>query len=443
MIKEKSNPQDLWNQTRDILEKTISPLSFEETFGNVKKVGREENGVIYVIVPSQYLKRKINNTYYKNISEILKDITNENFKFKFVCEEEIKEPTKVVSQVYTINKIDLNQNYTFESYVVVESNRMAYLTALKVAESDTLIFNPLYIFGDVGLGKTHLMQAIGNYISEGDLEKKILYVQANDFLSDYIKATRDKNMEPFEEKYENIDVLLVDDIQMLTGKESTQQQFFKIFDSMDNNRKQIIITSDRPANKLNGFMDRLKSRFQKGVSVNINQPNLNQRVSILERKAAEMTEVKFDKDILVFIAENFTNNIRELEGALNRVILYLELYNETPSLKIAKEALADLIESKANSGENFENALSVISDFYKISLSDLLGQSRNSKYVLPRHIAMYILKEKYKLTFTKIGRILNGRDHSTILSGYNRIVDEKKTNKELSEVIDNILQKLG
>ncbi len=437
------NSQDLWNQTRDKLAEDIAPSSFDATFENVTRVAKDDNGVIYVITPSPYIKRKINNTYYSIISKILSSLTKENVKFKFVCEEELKETTKVIDNTYKLNSIDLNQNYTFESYVVVESNRMAYLTSLKVAESDNLIFNPLYIFGDVGLGKTHLMQAIGNYIADGDLNKKILYVQANDFLSDYSKATRDKNMKPFEDKYENIDVLLVDDIQMLAKKDSTQQQFFKIFDSMDNNRKQIVITSDRPASKLNDFMDRLKSRFQKGVSVNINQPNLNQRVSILERKVAEMTELKFDKDILVFIAENFTNNIRELEGALNRVILYLELNNETPSLKIAEEALADLIESKSHSGENYENALSVIADFYKISIADLLGNSRLAKYVLPRHISIYILKEKYKLTFSKIGRILNGRDHSTILNGYNRICEEKKTNKELSTVIDNILTKIG
>lgn len=435
--------QNLWNDVRDILEKRLSPLTFENTFGEVKKVIKFENGIIYVLAPSTFIKHTINNAHYNNISEILKSLTTKQLKFKFICENEIK----YIKQPETFKKLstnNLNLNYNFESFVVGEFNRVSYLTALKVAENPGIMFNPLYIFGGVGLGKTHLMQAIGNYISEKNNNFKIVYVQANDYLIDYTKATRDNNMKAFEEKYEDIDLLLIDDIQMLTDKNGTQQQFFKLFNDMTNNKKQIIITSDRPAAKLNGFMDRLTSRFQMGVTVNINQPDLPQRFTILTRKMQDVTEKKLDDDVLYYIAENFTSNVRELEGALNRVLLYADLYNTTPNLALAKDALDVLVKNKKpeDNKPNYEDVLSVISNMYNISIADILGTSRNSQYVLPRHIAMYILKEKYNLSYSKIGNILNGMNHTSVMSGYNKIASELETNKELKMAVEAILKKV-
>ena len=231
---------------------------------------------------------------------------------------------------------------------------------------------------------------------------------------------------------------------MLTEKNGTQQQFFKLFNDMSNNDKQIIITSDRPAAKLNGFMDRLTSRFQMGLTVNINQPDLQQRVSILKRKLKEVSNKIIDDDILQYIAENFTDNVRELEGGLNRVILYADLYNTEPTLSLAREALEVLIKAKkpANENQNYEDALSIIANMYNISVAELLGSSRNSKYVLPRHISMYILKNHYNLTYAKIGNILNGRDHATIMNGVKKISDELEINDELKIAIDTILKKV-
>ena len=363
--------QDLWNKVKETLEKRLSPTTFENTFSDVKKVVKFENNCIYVIVPSMYIKHAINSAYYRNIQEILDSVTTKKYKFKFICDEEFK-PEKTVTKLATHN---LNLNYTFESFVVGDSNRISYLTALKVAENPGFSFNPLYIFGGVGLGKTHLMQAIGNYISDRNMDANILYVQANDFLTDYNKAARDNNFRAFEEKYENIDVLLIDDIQMLTNKDATQQQFFKLFNELDNNQKQIIITSDRPASKLNGFMDRLTSRFQRGVTVNIDQPDLEQRILILKRKMAETTTKPIQNEVLVYIAENFTENVRELEGALNRVVLYAELYNQEPSIALAKEALEILIKDR-KPVVSYDNALSVIADMYGITVFDLCGKSR-------------------------------------------------------------------
>ena len=446
--------QELWNKIRDELEKNIAPANFEETFKDVKKVAKVENGVIFVICDNNYIKRKINFTYYRSIDEIAKRISNQNIRITFITKDEVNPNLKkeIKEPIILNNNNYLNPNYTFESFVVVESNRIAYLAALLLVDSENIsltntsnrdmILNPFYIFGGVGLGKTHLMQAIGNYVANKNVANKIVYVSANEFLDDYSKASYEKNMKAFDEKYNNIDYLLIDDIQMLADKTATQQQFFKIFNDMDNKNKQIIITSDRPANSLNGFMDRLTSRFQKGTTVNINVPDLNQRISILKRKVSELTTEELSQDVLIYIAENFTNNIRELEGALNRVLLLSKLYNRKPDLTLTKEALEPLMATKTKKDENsYENLLSVISSMYSVSLADLLSTSRNANYVYPRHIAMYIMKNKYNLTNKEIGTIFNGRDHSTVMHACNKIADDLKTNKELRNMVDAILKK--
>lgn len=434
--------QELWNKTKDILANNFSEETFNEMFGQVKKVVKEENGVIYVLTPSTYIKTKINNVYTKMIAEILSTLTSQKLKFKFVVEDEVQ-THPITKQKLKLNKNNLKSNYTFESLVVGESNRLGYITSMKVAEQPGIFVNPLYIFGGVGLGKTHMMQAIGNFILENNLDTNILYVQANDFIADYIKAIQNQNMQSFEEKYENLDVLLVDDIQMLSMGTKSQQEFFKLFNDMINRQKQIVITSDCPASKLNGIMDRLTSRFQMGVSVDIHQPDLSQRVNILKRKLAESSNKSIDENVLTYIAENFIDNVRELEGGLNRVLWYSEVYNTSPNLEMAKEALEVLIKAKKpKTNNNYEDALSVIANTYSISVVDLIGKSRNAKYVGPRHIAMYILKNNYNLTYSRIGNILNGRDHTTVMNGCNKIEEELKTDTQLKMAIEAILKKV-
>ena len=434
--------QNLWNQTRDILSESFAESTFNEIFGEVKKVIKVESGLIYVLTPSTFIKTKINNIYTRKINIILSSLTDERVKFKFVCEGEINQ-TKIVKEPVKLSKNNLNENYTFESLVVGEANRLGYITSMKVAEQPGVFVNPLYIFGGVGLGKTHMMQAIGNYILDNNLDANILYVQANDYITDYFKAVQNQNMTSFYEKYENLDVLLVDDIQMLSSKSKTQEEFFKLFNEMINHQKQIVITSDCPAKKLSGIMPRLTSRFQMGISVDIHQPDLTQRVNILKRKLAENSTKIVSDEVLMYIAENFKDNVRELEGGLNRVLWYSEIYNSEPTLELAIEALDVLIRSQQHKvNSNYDDALSVIASMYSITMSDLIGKSRNAKFVLPRHIAMYILKTHYNLTYAKIGSILNGRDHTTIMNGCNKIEEDLKTNQELKMAVDTILKKV-
>ncbi|RIA64838.1 chromosomal replication initiator protein [Anaeroplasma bactoclasticum] len=435
--------QSLWNSVRDELKNQLAPSTFEETFGKVKRTAKEENGLIYIICPNTVTKFKINQVYYKSIEGILKKITSRQVKFKFVLDEEIIEKKQDSIDIPKISVNNLNLNYTFESFVVGESNKRSWLTATKVAEDPGYFVNPLYIFGSVGLGKTHLMQAIGNFISEMHIDFKILYIQAQEYFSDYTKACADKNFEAFEKKYSTIDVLLVDDIQMLEKKVSTQEQFFNLFNEMINNNKQVVITSDRPASKLNGFMDRLTSRFNSGIVVDINQPDFNQRVSILKKKAEEMTAKQINDDVLAYIAENFTDNVRELEGALNRVIRMSELFNAEPNLQFAKDELQVLIKvKKPKEDNNYENALSVISDMYSIPQADMLGKSRQEKYVTPRHISMYILKTKYSLTLQQIASIFSCH-HTSVMSGIQKIEKEQEENEELKLAIETVLKKIG
>lgn len=438
--------QNLWDQTLNILERTYSSDIYKEIFFPSKNVVKFSNGLIYVLVPSIYVKTRMNKVYISKINEILAKLSEENLKFKFVIEADIKETPAIPtsSNVERLHENHINENYSFESFVVGDSNKFAYITAMKVAEQPAVVANPLYIFGGVGLGKTHLMQAIGNYILDKDIKTRILYVQAHDFVVDYSKAVQSGNMSIFEKKYDNLDVLLVDDIQMLEIGKKSQQEFFRLFNELYSNQKQIVVTSDCPADQLKGIMDRLTSRFSSGVAVDIKLPELSQRINILRRKLAETSTKVVDDEVLNFIAANYVDNIRELEGALNRVIFYCDIYNADVTLDKAKEALDSLLKSRKNMNKTnvFENVLSVVADFYKISVADVISSNRNSKFVLPRHVSMYILKTKFNLPYKKIGLLLGGRDHTTIMSGCNKIDNEININKELKMAIDSIIKKV-
>lgn len=440
------NYQNLWDNIKLYLSKELDEATYEDILADVCEVDKEQNGTIYVVVPDVYKKNRINNFFIEKINNLIKNYTTENLKFKFVLREELQKETPTFSRGNRLYVNNLNENYNFESFVVGESNMFAYRMSINVAEQPGLIANPLYIFGDVGLGKTHLMQAIGNYILDKDINNKILYVQATDFIYDYSNAIQTNSMNEFNKKYNDLDCLLVDDIQMLEIGKKSQQEFFKLFNDLNNRKKQIVITSDCPANQLKGIMDRLTSRFSQGMAVDIKRPGLEQRVNILRRKANETSTKDIPDDVLYFIAENFTDNIRELEGALTRVLGHSEVCNyQKITLDKTIEALDALLKYKKvapKNEENYENLLSIIANFYNITVADILSNQRKQTYVLPRQIAMYILKSHFNLPYKKIGVILGNRDHSTVMSGYQKIEDEIKKDKELNLAIETILKKV-
>lgn len=439
--------QLLWNQTKEVLlnELKDNPQLYE-LFNDVNSVIRFKSGSILVLCPNENTRTKINRLFAGKIQRILESLTPETLKFKFVIKEEVieKTPDDEIKKMPRLFKSNLNPNYTFDSFVIGDSNRLSYRYAMNVATQGALAANPLYIFGDVGLGKTHLMQAIGNSIIDQDINKKVLYIGTQQFIEEYGKACQNKTLEEFSKTYEDLDAILVDDIQMLSLGKKSQQEFFKVFNDMYNKEKLIVITSDRPAGQLKDIMDRLTSRFTWGMQVDINKPNLEHRVKILKKKLKESDEKVISDEVLNFIASNFTSNIRELEGALRRVLGYAVTFNTDVTIDVCKEALEPMLKNRKQQGDSssYENLESVVADFYGIEVSDILGTKRNSKITLPRHICMYIMKTKYDLPYKKIGFLLGGRDHTTVISACEKIELQLKNDQELQMAINTILKKI-
>lgn len=439
------NYQELWEQTKDEMAHSIDSASFDTTFANVKTVVKCQNGSIYVLCPNNLIKTKLNKMYINHLNNILSTLTNENLKFKFVTSDEVSTPLDIVSEekkpVYF--KSNLRPEYTFSSFVAGDSNKLARRNAIQCASEGAYFANPLYIFGGVGLGKTHLMQAIGNQMIDDDINKRILYIETQEFIDDYTKAARSNKFDQFNRKYDNLDALLVDDIQMLSDAPKTQEQFFNIFNKMYNAQKLIVIASDRPYSKLN-IMDRLTSRFSWGLPVDIEKPDQALRIQILKRKVSETTPQVVPDTVLEFIASNFTSNIRELEGALRRVLSYAVSFDLDVTLDTAKEALRTLIKSQDQNNENADSdkLLSVVADFYSVDVADILSSKRNAKFTTPRHICMYILKNKYNLTYKKIGTIMGGRDYTTVITAVEKISQQMVLNKELELAVNSIIKKI-
>jgi chromosomal replication initiator protein len=319
---------------------------------------------------------------------------------------------------------------------------------MKVADQPGAVANPLYIFGDVGLGKTHLMQSIGNYILDNDVKKKVLYVKADGFIEDFANLLKRQKMDDFNIKYRDIDVLLVDDIQIMGGASKTQMEFFKLFDLLYQQNKQIVITSDKPASELKNIMSRLTSRFEVGLSVDIQVPDMEHRFDILKRKLSLETSHtdNVPDSVLNFIASSFVTNIRELEGALKRVLFYSLTSDTELTIELAQEALEPLLKTRKKSDalneNNYDRIQSIVSDFYGITLEDLIGKKRHSKYVVPRHISMYLIKNQYNIPYKTIGSLFGDRDHSTVLAACEKIENELKQDAGLRLAVETIKKKM-
>ena len=444
--------QVLWEDVKNDLELIYDEQTYNEVFSKLTNVHKFQNGYIYIIVELEFEKNRINRIYLDKINSCIAKHTTEKVAFKFVTKDEIKndikinEPEKDLGLKYRTG--NLQKTYSFQNFVVGNSNRFAFNMAMRVADQPGIIANPLYIFGNVGLGKTHLMHAIGNYILDGDINKKILYIKADQFIEDYSYCSRKDKMDEFNAKYRDLDALLIDDIQLLGQAKKTQGEFFKIFDILFQGNKQIVITSDRPAKELKDIVERLTSRFEMGLTVDVLEPDLNQRIDILKKKI--LTEVpadfNFPEEVLDFIATYFKSNIRELEGALKRVFYYCVTNDFDITIEHAEEALDSLLKSKretdALNENNYDKIQSVVAAYYSISVNDLIGKNRGIKYTTPRHIAMYLIKKMYDVPYKKIGAIFGNRDHSTIISACEKIEYDIKNDSQLKNVIDIIKNKV-
>lgn len=341
---------------------------------------------------------------------------------------------------------NLNPEYSFENFVIGSHNRYAYaacqgVTTNIISGKKTRLYNPLFLYGNVGLGKTHLMHAIGNAVQQHMPEAKILYLSSETFTNDLINSIRNNKNEAFRKKYRHVDVLLIDDIQFISNKEGTQEEFFHTFNALNDANKQIVITSDRPPKEIPKLEERLRSRFSMGVIADIQPPDFETRIAIL-RKKAEKENVEVPNEVFEYIAEHVTNNVRELDGALLNVLTYARLGNCAISIENTKQCLKNIVADEANVQITGEHIMHAVAEFYQIKVEELQSKRRTKSVVLPRQVAMYLCREMIELSFPRIGELFGGRDHSTVLHGYEKIVEDLKYDVTLQMAVESIKRKL-
>ena len=446
--------QDKWKEilqrVRD--EHELSEISFT-TWIEPLTIHSVEDNLITILVPSEkmgldYVSKK----YTLPIKVAIAEITGVNYEIRFILPEEVKQekaPAPVQKNLYVPN---LNPKYTFDTFVVGSNNKFAHAASLAVAESPGEIYNPLFLYGGVGLGKTHLMHSVAHYILEHDPSKKVLYVTSETFTNELIDALKvgktgnELAMTTFREKYRNNDVLLIDDIQFIIGKESTQEEFFHTFNHLHVSGKQIIISSDKPPKDIETLEARLRTRFEWGLIADISSPNYETRMAILQKKIEldHLEKYNIPNDVLEYIATNVKTNIRELEGSLNKLIALYKL-NNTGSIDIAlaAEALKDIISSDNRREVTPELILDIVSEHFGVSIPDLKGNKRNAEIVFPRQIAMYLIRNMTETSLKAVGVILGGKDHSTIKHGIEKIENELKADETLSNTINIIKKKIN
>ena len=440
-----------WNEILETVrvEYDIMDVSFR-TWLLPLKVYRVEDDEITLLVNQEQALTIIQNKYMLPLKVTIAEIIGTEYNIKFITPRDVREIEKSSSQSKpqmneTIERANLNPKYTFDTFVVGGNNNFAHAASLAVAESPGEMYNPLFLYGGVGLGKTHLMHSIAHFILDKDQNKKVLYVTSEYFTNELIEAIRNGNntaMSKFREKYRNIDVLLIDDVQFIIGKESTQEEFFHTFNHLHSLKKQIIISSDKPPKDMETLEARLRSRFEWGLIADISSPDYETRMAIL-RKKEEMDGYNIDDEIIKYIATNIKSNIRELEGALNRLNALAKLEKKEITIEFAEEALKDIISPDAKKEITPELIIDVVAEHFHISSADIKGSKRNSEIVVPRQIVMYLCRDMTDTALKAIDNILGKRDHSTIIHGADKITDEIKKNDTLRNTIDILKKKIN
>ena len=441
-----------WDEILQIVktEHDLSDVSFN-TWLKPLTVFEVVDNVVTIIVPSEqvglnYISKKYKLPLQVTISEVT---GMENCDINFILPEDVpKRETvspKAQSQDARCEEAHLNPKYTFDTFVVGSNNKFAQAAALAVAESPGDTYNPLFIYGGAGLGKTHLMHSIAHFIIDHDENSKVLYVTSEEFTNELIETIRNGNnsaMTKFREKYRNIDVLLVDDIQFIIGKESTQEEFFHTFNALHSAGKQIILTSDKPPKDMETLEDRIRSRFEWGLIADIGTPDYETRMAILRRKV-EADDMKLSDEILNYIATNIKSNIRELEGALNKLLAYSNLEKTDITMEIAMKELQNIITPDKPREITPQLVIEVVTEHFNISLDQMISKNRSNEIARPRQIAMYLCKNMTDIPLDSIGQLLGGRDHSTIIHGIKKIADEYESNENTRNLIETIKKKIN
>ena len=439
----------IWDSFIEEIKKSTSKLSFDMFFSDLSLYKLDvDNKIIYIQLEDISIIKFLREKYIVQIEDIFSRMLGDDFQVVIKSKDEYKsnkidKKKKVRKSLYKDNSKLFNPKFNFENFVVGGNNRFAYAASLAVAESPAEAYNPLFLYGGSGLGKTHLMQAIGIQVIKNDPTSNVLYISSETFTNELIEAINTQNTNQFKEKYRNIDILLIDDIQFLEGKEATQEEFFHTFNTLYENNKQIVISSDRPPSNLQKLDERLTTRFGFGITADVQPADFETRVANLKKKI-ELADIELDSDIeevCNLIAEKIKYNIRELEGAMNRMISFSEIMNNKIDLDFAKIVLKDIYRDtdKAIAPERIR---STVASYYDIKVSDLDSKRRTAEIALARQVAMYLCRESTDFSFSKIGEIFGGRDHSTVMSNCNKIQTLYQEDELIKYDIDEINKKL-
>jgi chromosomal replication initiator protein len=445
---------EIWQATLDKIEKKLSKPSFETWLKTTKPVSLNENTLV-ISVPNDFTRDWLQGRYADMISETLRDVSERDFQIHFITprlnednsfdtsSSEIPLPQPRQSAPEGFSSSWLNPKYTFDTFVIGNSNRFAHAASLAVSEAPARAYNPLFIYGGVGLGKTHLMHAIGHHVMENMASSRVLYISSEKFTNEFINAIRDNKTLEFRNKYRTIDVLLIDDIQFLAGKEQTQEEFFHTFNALHENNKQIIISSDRPPKEIPTLEDRLRSRFEWGLITDIQPPDLETRIAIL-RKKANSERISIHNDVILYIANNIATNIRELEGAFIRVIAYSSLTNRRIDVSLAEEALKGILTRQDKPRLiTITRIQQETADHFALRTDEMKAKKRTKNVALPRQVAMYLARELTDASLPKIGEEFGGRDHTTVMHACKKIEADMRDNRQLRGAIEQIIENIN
>lgn len=463
--------EELWQSAMGEIELSISRANFITWFKNTRILSNE-SGKIVIGVPNGFAKEWLENKYNAYILKALRSAQEDIKEISCLIynPQEIglvdgprsvdavknpphlakkasnpafsSRPLTTLDPVLAAESANLNHRYTFDGFIVGENNELARAACFAVSQNLGRIYNPLFIYGGVGLGKTHLLQSIGNEVLRLDSAKKVRYMTLEKFANELVESIKNQTIAQFKLEYQKIDLLIIDDIQFLSGKEKTQNEFFHIFNALYQINKQIVISSDRPPKEIATLEDRLQSRFEGGMIADIGRPDLETRMAILKAKSFEKGYPLDDEEVVRFIAENIKNNIRELEGALNKVIASSQLENKPITLDFAKKALGDIISSGKRKGIHFKHITDVVSKFYNISPEELVTKGRKQEVARARQIAMYLMRTELGASYPGIGAQFGGRDHTTALHAFEKIQTEQEQDEKLKEDLSALVEKI-
>lgn len=444
--------EEIWKAVLGEMELSLPRANFITWFKNTAIVSKDGDSVV-VSVPNGFIKEWLENKFNKKILQSIRNLSSEirDIKYvvgrprielarqdfsKIVLNNEIEEKNDAAADKDVDRITHLNRRYSFDSFVIGSNNALAHAAAMAVTNNLGKLYNPLFLYGGVGLGKTHLLQAIGNDLLKENKDRKILYIPAEKFTANIVEAIKNRNIEELKNKYSQLDLLIVDDVQFIAGKEKTQDIFFSTFNELYGKNKQIVLSSDRPPKAIAALEERLRSRFEGGMIADVGLPDFETRLAILKVKSIDKN-YSLDNDVLSYIATHIQKNVRELEGALNRIIAFSQIYNKTPDLKEVKNILNAYLSTPYRKTSP-QIILKSVADFYSISAADLIKRSRKKEIVKPRQVAMFLLREETKLSFPEIGQKLGGRDHSTVIHACAKIKEESSIDDPLKQELTMI-----